>query len=59
MKWVADSQRSNEDLREHLFKWNKHELQKLSVDYKIIEGIGEDRVNCAIQLIDEALKFKK
>ena len=57
MQWVVDPQRRNEDLREHLFKWNKHELQKLSVDYKIIKGIGEDRLQCAIQLIDETFNL--
>lgn len=57
VQWVVDPQRRNEDLREHLFKWNKHELQKLSVDYKIIKGIGEDRLQCAIQLIDETFNL--
>ncbi|MBK6984112.1 MAG: hypothetical protein IPH32_04825 [Bacteroidetes bacterium] len=54
--WIADPQRRNEDLREHLFKWNKHELQKLDVDYKIIKGIGEERLKNTIQLIEEAFK---
>lgn len=54
--WVADLQRRNEDLREHLFKSNKHELQKLDVDYKIIKGIGEERLKNTIQLIEEAFK---
>jgi len=53
VKWNADSQRRNEDLREHLFKWNKHELQKLNVDYKIIKGEGEVRLKNAIRFIDE------
>ena len=56
VQWVADPQRRNEDLREHLFKWNKHELLKLSVDYKIIKGVEEERLKCAIQLIEEAFK---
>ncbi|MDF2452107.1 MAG: metabolism ATPase/kinaselike protein [Bacteroidota bacterium] len=56
VQWTADPQRRNEDLREHLFKWNKHELQKLNVDYKIIKGVDEERLQCAINLIDEAFK---
>lgn len=56
VKWEPDSQRRNEDLREHLFKWNKHELQKLDVDYKVIKGVGKDRLKCAIQFIEEAFK---
>jgi NadR type nicotinamide-nucleotide adenylyltransferase len=56
VEWLPDPQRRNEDLREHLFKWNKHELQKLNVEYKIIKGIGEDRLKCAISHIEEAFK---
>jgi NadR type nicotinamide-nucleotide adenylyltransferase len=56
--WVADSQRRNADLREHLFKSNKHELQKLNVDYKIIKGIGEDRLKNTITLIEDAFKIE-
>lgn len=56
VQWEADPQRRNEDLREHLFKWNRHELQKLNVDYKVIKGVGEDRLKCAIQLIEDAFK---
>lgn len=55
--WVADPQRRNEDLREHLFKQNKHELQKLNVDYKIIKGIGEERLKNTIRIIDELFKI--
>ena len=56
LPWVADPQRRNENLREHLFKQNKHELQKLNVDYKIIKGVGEDRLKNAIKFINEAFK---
>ncbi len=52
--WVPDPQRRHEDLREHLFKSNKHELQKLDVDYKIIKGIGEDRLKNTIRIINES-----
>ncbi len=54
--WIADPQRRNEDLREHLFKQNKHELQKLNVDYKIIKGIGEDRLKNTIKIIEATFK---
>ncbi len=52
VKWIQDDQRRNEDLCEHLFKWNKHELQKLNVNYKIITGVDDGRFKNAIQLID-------
>lgn len=56
VQWIPDPQRRHEDLREHLFKWNKHELQKLNVDYKIIKGVGEDRLKNTIAFIEEAFK---
>ncbi|MBL7937615.1 MAG: ATP-binding protein [Bacteroidia bacterium] len=56
VQWTPDPQRRHEDLREHLFKWNEHELQKLNVDYKIIKGVGEDRLKNTIALIEEAFK---
>lgn len=52
--WVEDSQRRGEDIREHLFKSNKHELQKINVDYKVIKGLNEERLQNAIAIIDEA-----
>ena len=52
--WTPDPQRRHEDLREHLFKWNRHELQKLNVDYKIITGTGEERFKNTILLIEAA-----
>ncbi|MES2761411.1 MAG: ATP-binding protein [Bacteroidota bacterium] len=54
--WIEDAQRRHENLREHLFKWNRHELQKLNVDYKIITGTGEERLKNAIRLIEDAFK---
>ncbi len=55
--WVADPQRRNEDLREHLFKWNKHELQKMNAEYKIIKGTGDARLQNAITIIDQAFNL--
>ncbi len=52
--WQADALRQHQHLREHIFKWNKHELQKLSIDYHIVKGLGDKRLNNAIQIIDAA-----
>ncbi len=54
--WIEDSQRRNENLRESLFKWNKHELQKMNIDYKIIKGTGNERLQSAIATIDAFFK---
>jgi NadR type nicotinamide-nucleotide adenylyltransferase len=52
VKWEADSQRRNPELRDHLLKWNTHELTKLNVDYHIIEGTGGDKLKAAVKIID-------
>ena len=57
--WEADSQRRNPDLRDHLLKWNLHELMKLNTDYHVIEGTGEDKLNAAVKVIDEHFKSVK
>lgn len=54
--WIEDPQRRNENLRESLFKWTKHELQKLNIDYKIIKGTGDERLKSAITTIDAFFK---
>jgi len=52
VKWEADPQRRNPDLRDHLLKWNTHELTKLNVNYHIIEGLGNAKLKAAIKIID-------
>lgn len=53
VEWTEDPQRRNPELRDHLLKWNMHELTKLNVDYHIIEGSGEEKLKNAIRIIDE------
>ena len=50
--WTEDPQRRNPELRDHLLKWNMHELTKLNADYHLIEGTGEEKLKNAIQIID-------
>jgi NadR type nicotinamide-nucleotide adenylyltransferase len=57
--WKDDGQRMHQHLREHVFKWNKHELIKLNVPYKIVSGIGEDRNQKAIQIIESTFNLVK
>lgn len=52
VEWEADSQRRNPELRDHLLKWNLHELMKLNVNYHLIEGTGNDKLASAISIID-------
>lgn len=57
--WIEDAQRRNENLREHLLTWNEHELQKLNVDYTIISGTGDERLQYAIEAIDKAFGLRQ
>ncbi len=59
VEWEEDSQRRNPELRDHLLKWNLHELMKLNAEYHIIKGIGDSKLNSAIQIIDNQFKSTK
>lgn len=50
--WIADPQRKDPELREHIFKWTKHELSKLSAEYHIIKGVNETKLKSATEIID-------
>lgn len=54
--WTADPQRRNPELRDHLLKWNMHELIKLNCDYHLVEGFGREKLEHAIRLIDGHLR---
>lgn len=51
--WIADEQRKDPKLREHVFKLNKHELTKINADYHIIKGINNIRLENAIAIINK------
>jgi len=51
--WLVDNQRKNEVSRDHLFKWNQYEMQKLGVNYHIVKGLGKNRLQYAIDLIEK------
>jgi NadR type nicotinamide-nucleotide adenylyltransferase len=52
VEWVKDTQRKDENIRELLFELNKNELDELKIKYGIVSGIGDDRLDCAIHLIN-------
>lgn len=56
LKWESDPLRENPDKRLYLFDQYKHEIEKIAKPYKIIKGIGEERINMAIQSIEEFYK---
>lgn len=56
LPWEPDSQREDPEQREMLFKLYKNELDNIYVNYHIIKGQGESRLNNAIKCITAQFK---
>lgn len=56
LPWEDDPLRENPNDRMELFNRYESLLQTMQVDYRIVKGIGQDRLNCAIQALDK-MKF--
>jgi NadR type nicotinamide-nucleotide adenylyltransferase len=55
--WKADSVRENGgEMREKLFFMYKHELEKLGCHYVVISGVGEQRLNGAIEAVNDLFR---
>ncbi|MDQ3047465.1 MAG: ATP-binding protein [Bacteroidota bacterium] len=54
--WIEDPLRENPHRREFLFNWYEKELQMIHANYKIIKGLGKDRLNNAVSAVEEFLK---
>ena len=54
--WKKDALRKNPDNREHIYKRNIEELEALRANYKVIEGLNEQRLTNAINYIDTLFK---
>ncbi len=52
LPWEADPLREHPEFREELFRIYKNELQKLNMNYQIIEGT--DRTSMAVDLISKS-----
>lgn len=51
--WIPDSVRENGgDDRVLLFERYKQELKRFSMDWKLVTGLGEERIHCAEQIIN-------
>jgi len=55
--WISDPVRENGgEMRNKLFEMYKQELIKYGLNYKIIDGEGEDRYKKAFQIVNEFYK---
>lgn len=50
--WQADPLRQNKHSREKLLELNLREVKALKLPYKIISGLGEDRLNNAVAAVE-------
>jgi nicotinamide riboside kinase len=53
LPWEADGVRENPHIREYLFGKYEQELEFYSIPYGIVRGMGDDRLQRAISLIQE------
>lgn len=56
LPWEHDPLREHPDRREELFGMYLKELQNLRVNYRIISGIGDERLKNAISAMEEAFR---
>jgi NadR type nicotinamide-nucleotide adenylyltransferase len=52
LPWEYDPQRENPDNRDFFFDWFKSELKNFKMDFKIVSGLGAQRLQNAIKIID-------
>lgn len=55
LPWEPDPQREHPHLREHFFNLYAKELEDRKLNYKIVSGIGHERLENAIKFINESL----
>jgi NadR type nicotinamide-nucleotide adenylyltransferase len=59
LPWEYDPMREHPDRREFLFNLYKKELEKTGMNYRIVSGVGEERLKNAINFVNELLVNKK
>ncbi len=52
LPWEFDNQREHPHLRQFFFEWYRKELEYFNLPYAVVSGLGEQRVENAIQIID-------
>lgn len=58
LPWEYDPLREDPDRRDYLFDFYKNELARLGVNFRIVCGMGEERLKNAIRYVDEMLVNK-
>ncbi len=53
LPWEADPLRENPGKGLYFFEWYKNILEEHNLPYSIVSGIGDDRLQCAVQAINQ------
>ena len=57
--WISDSVRENGgEMRDKLYSIYEEELKQYGFNYKIIDGVGDDRRNNALRIVKEFIDKK-
>ena len=59
LPWIEDPQRENPNQREYLFELYIKELTTRGFKYSIVSGMGEQRFENAIKIIEDSFPFVK
>jgi nicotinamide riboside kinase len=58
LPWEPDPVREHGDDREYFFEWYRREVEQLNKPYVVIQGLGDERLNCAIQALTHHFQLK-
>lgn len=53
LPWEPDPQREHPHLRKYFFDWYKRELDGYGFPYRVISGVGENRIELAVDRVNE------
>jgi len=59
LPWVADPLREHPEKRQYFFDLYYNELKSRGLNFRVISGSGEERINNAIEVIDNSLSSDK
>jgi len=59
LPWEADPQREHPEMRNELFEMYQNTLSEKGFNYRIVQGSGMERLNNAIDYVDEYLQSVK
>lgn len=59
LPWQYDPLREHPEMRSELFEMYRSELEKMKVNFRIVSGIGDNRLKSAVKYVDETILRKR